>query len=58
MTDSLQNLTLIRGSVGICPCLLKSYPPIESVSWYRNGRAVRMEYRGGKKIIDFVSNTY
>ena len=41
-----KNLTLIRGSFGVCPCLLDAYPPIESVSWYRNGRAVRMEYRG------------
>lgn len=41
-----KNLTLIRGSLGICPCLLDAYPPIESVSWYRNNKAVRLENRG------------
>jgi hypothetical protein len=39
-------LTLIRGSLGICPCLLDAYPSIESVSWYRNGKSVRIAPRG------------
>jgi hypothetical protein len=43
---SQANLTLIRGSIGVCPCLLDAYPPIESVSWYRNGRAIHMEGKG------------
>lgn len=42
-----KNLTLIRGSPGICPCLLDAYPPIQSVSWYRNGIAIRIETKGG-----------
>jgi hypothetical protein len=37
------NLTLIQGLVGICPCLLDAYPPIQSVSWYRNGRSIRIQ---------------
>ena len=39
------NLTLIRGSVGICPCLLDAYPPIQSVAWYQNDRSIRIESR-------------
>ncbi|CAF1658466.1 unnamed protein product, partial [Adineta ricciae] len=39
------NLTLIRGSVGICPCLLDAYPPIQSVAWYRNDKSIRIESR-------------
>ena len=41
-----QNLTFIRGTPGECPCLLDAYPPIESVSWYRNGKAIRIESKG------------
>jgi len=41
-----KNLTLIRGSTGICPCLLDAYPPIQSVSWYRNGVSIRIEPKG------------
>lgn len=39
----IRNLTLIRGSTGVCPCLLDAYPPIESVAWYRNGVSIRIE---------------
>ena len=42
----IKNLTLIRGSTGICPCLLDAYPPIQSVSWYRNGVSIRIESKG------------
>ncbi|CAF2619752.1 unnamed protein product [Rotaria sp. Silwood2] len=42
-----KNLTFIRGSIGICPCLLDAYPPIQSVSWYRNGESIRIEPKGG-----------
>ena len=41
-----QNLTFIRGTPGECPCLLDAYPPIQSVSWYRNGKAIRIESKG------------
>lgn len=41
-----KNLTFIRGSIGICPCLLDAYPPIQSVSWYRNGESIRIEPKG------------
>ncbi len=41
-----KNITLIRGSTGICPCLLDAYPPIQSVSWYRNGISIRIEPKG------------
>jgi hypothetical protein len=41
-----KNLTLIRGSTGTCPCLLDAYPPIQSVSWYRNGASIRIEPKG------------
>lgn len=37
------NLTLIEGSLGICPCLLQAYPPIQSVSWYRNKQSIRIQ---------------
>jgi hypothetical protein len=40
------NLTLIQGSLGLCPCLLDAYPPIQSVSWHRNGRSVRIGSKG------------
>ena len=43
VTRPTKNLTLIRGSLGLCPCLLDAYPPIQSVSWYRNGIAIRIE---------------
>ena len=46
MNRPTKNITLIRDSPGICPCLLDAYPPIESVSWYRNGKAVRLEVGG------------
>ncbi|CAF0748074.1 unnamed protein product [Adineta steineri] len=46
-TRQIKNLTLIRGSTGICPCLLDSYPPIQSVAWYRNGVSIRIEPKGG-----------
>ncbi|CAF2364937.1 unnamed protein product [Rotaria sp. Silwood2] len=46
------NLTLIQGSLGICPCLLDAYPPIQSVSWYRNGRPIRIEPKGGAYTIN------
>ncbi|CAF1921728.1 unnamed protein product [Rotaria magnacalcarata] len=42
-----KNLTFIRGSIGICPCLLDAYPSIQSVSWYRNGESIRIEPKGG-----------
>ena len=40
------NLTFIRGSPGLCPCLLDAHPPIQSVSWYRNGKSIRIEPKG------------
>ncbi|UJR23619.1 hypothetical protein I4U23_026605 [Adineta vaga] len=43
----IKNLTLIRGSIGICPCLLNAYPPIQSVAWYRNGISIRIESKNG-----------
>ncbi|CAF1283707.1 unnamed protein product [Rotaria sordida] len=46
------NLTLIQGSLGICPCLLDAYPPIQSVSWYRNQEPVRIESKGGAYTIN------
>ena len=42
----IRNLTLIRGLTGVCPCLLDAYPPIQSVSWYRNGVSIRIEPKG------------
>ncbi|CAF1040092.1 unnamed protein product [Rotaria sp. Silwood1] len=47
-----KNLTFIRGSIGICPCLLDAYPPIQSVSWYRNGESIRIEPKGGSYSIN------
>ena len=44
----INNLTLIRGSTGLCPCLLDAYPPIQSVAWYRNGISIRIETKGNK----------
>ncbi|CAF1417726.1 unnamed protein product [Adineta ricciae] len=46
------NITLIQGSLGICPCLLDAYPPIQSVSWYRNGRSIRIAPKGGAYTIN------
>ncbi|CAM4769013.1 unnamed protein product [Rotaria magnacalcarata] len=46
------NITLIEGSLGVCPCLLDAYPPIQSVSWYRNGRSIRIESKGGAYTIN------
>ncbi|CAF3358164.1 unnamed protein product [Rotaria sp. Silwood1] len=46
------NLTLIQGSLGVCPCLLDAYPPIQSVSWYRNRRPIRIEPKGGAYTIN------
>jgi hypothetical protein len=40
-----KNLTLIRGVTGRCPCLLDAFPAIQSVSWYRNGRAIPIKHR-------------
>ncbi|CAF0758019.1 unnamed protein product [Adineta steineri] len=51
-TRQTNNLTLIHGSLGICPCLLDAYPPIQSVSWYRNGRSIRIEPKGGTYTIN------
>lgn len=42
------NLTLVQGSLGICPCLLDAYPPIQSVSWYRNGRSIRIQSKSNR----------
>ncbi|CAF0863046.1 unnamed protein product [Rotaria sordida] len=47
-----KNLTFIRGSIGICPCLLDAYPPIQSVSWYRNGESLHIEPKGGSYSIN------
>ena len=44
-----KNLTLIRGSTGICPCLLDAYPPVQSVSWYRNGISIPIESKGNSE---------
>ncbi|UJR25292.1 hypothetical protein I4U23_006644 [Adineta vaga] len=46
------NLTLIQGSLGVCPCLLDAYPPIQSVSWYQNGRSIRITPKGGAYTIN------
>lgn len=45
-TRQINNITLIEGSLGLCPCLLDAYPPIQSVAWYRNGRSIRIEPKG------------
>lgn len=42
----IKNLTLIRSSTGVCPCLLDAYPPIQSVAWYRNEIPIRLEPKG------------
>ncbi|CAF1482723.1 unnamed protein product, partial [Didymodactylos carnosus] len=45
-TVSIKNLTLIRNNLGIAPCLLESYPHLESVSWYKNSTAIQIESKG------------
>jgi len=41
------NITLIQGSLGVCPCLLDAFPPIQSVAWYRDGRPIRISSKNG-----------
>jgi hypothetical protein len=50
-----RNLTLIRGSAGLCPCSLDAYPPIQSVSWYHNGIGIRVESRSTFNRMNTVS---